>query len=322
MRRIIRPIFLWFALPLAAAGQNSAMSGPVSGFVYDAPSRGIRPVVGVAGTAYLGAAVASGLEGAFIAPNGKHAVALREGRMVLLRGLESTAEESDLGAAHYWEIAAWSPDSSAFAVYSAVTRSVRLLRNLPGEPAWEAPIDVSTLGGVLSSLAVGQSGRFLVAGIRGEAAGGLYWMASGTQPVLLTTMVHPLGLGFDADGRHFYAADRATNSVVRLPDLASSSPSGITTASVAEPVGLGISRQGRFLYVAGQGGKSVSVFEAATLRQISETALPALASGVRPLRDNLVYLLSAPLASGEPYLVLEGHPGAAYFVPAAEEDHP
>src|SRR5512134_3362781 len=69
----------------AAFGQDGGLTGPVSGMVFDADSRSLRPVVGVPGAAYLGQPAVSGLDWASVAPNGRAALVLSNAQLRLLR---------------------------------------------------------------------------------------------------------------------------------------------------------------------------------------------------------------------------------------------
>ena len=58
------------ALCTCAAAADGRLNGPVSAVVYDEASRSARSVVGIPGSAYVGAALADGMDLAAFAPNG------------------------------------------------------------------------------------------------------------------------------------------------------------------------------------------------------------------------------------------------------------
>ena len=59
---------------LSAVGQMASLRGPVSGLIYDASSRSIRPVVGFPGSSYLGRPILRDLGKSFVAPDGESIV--------------------------------------------------------------------------------------------------------------------------------------------------------------------------------------------------------------------------------------------------------
>ena len=60
----------------AAAGQMASLKGPISGIVYDAPSRSVRPVMGFPGSSYLGKAIVNDVQMASISPDGESALVI------------------------------------------------------------------------------------------------------------------------------------------------------------------------------------------------------------------------------------------------------
>src|SRR5258706_8445680 len=64
-------------------------AGIVAGFVFDASSSSIRPILGVPGAAMLGSPVAQDINAAEIAPGGDRAVVSKGGRLHLISGFPS-----------------------------------------------------------------------------------------------------------------------------------------------------------------------------------------------------------------------------------------
>src|SRR5712692_1991606 len=123
-------VALLFAL--AALGQDTRLSGPVSGFVFHEPSQSIRPIVGVPGSAYLGTALAQGFDAASVSPLGKFALATLGGKLYLLRGLDGGQSEPAPieGSIDAVDRFAWSPDGASAVAYSGDSRRAQILRNL------------------------------------------------------------------------------------------------------------------------------------------------------------------------------------------------
>src|SRR5260370_40702316 len=71
----------------SAWAQSVTMQGPVSGFIFHNPTQTIRPIMGIPGAAYVGAAVFTGVDFAVVAPNGKPAIFRQDGLLSPLLGL-------------------------------------------------------------------------------------------------------------------------------------------------------------------------------------------------------------------------------------------
>ena len=78
--KISKTLLVAGACALVALGEDSRMSGPIPGFVFHSPTRSIRPIVGVPGSAYLGAMVAQDFDAASVSPLGKSGLATRGSR--------------------------------------------------------------------------------------------------------------------------------------------------------------------------------------------------------------------------------------------------
>jgi len=93
MRILVAPL-------LAAAalwGQGGGVGGVRMGVVFDRPTKAVRIVEGVAGSAHLGGAVLEGVETAWVASSGKAAVVRGAGGWAVVKGLAGeTVEEQGL----------------------------------------------------------------------------------------------------------------------------------------------------------------------------------------------------------------------------------
>lgn len=72
-------------------GQDSNLTGPVSGLLVDEQSRSIRPIVGMPGSAYAGDASVTAFDFASAAPDGRNALITRAGSLYLIRRLDGAA---------------------------------------------------------------------------------------------------------------------------------------------------------------------------------------------------------------------------------------
>ena len=158
MRRYVisKAVLIAGACALVALGEDSRMGGPVSGFVFHSPTRSIRPIVGVPGSAYLGAMVAQDLDAASVSPLGKSALATRGGQLYFVQGLDTGQPLATPieGAISTVDRFAWNQNGLSAAVYSADSRQAQILRspNASQAPGVESAVDLSAIEGAVSAL--------------------------------------------------------------------------------------------------------------------------------------------------------------------------
>jgi hypothetical protein len=303
------------AAPVLSAAGETRLTGPVSGFVFDAPSRAIRPILGIPGAAYLGAALVSDVDLAAVSADGKAALAVRGGKLFEARGLDSGSPvlaeiEGAIGDATRL---AWSRNSGAAAVYSAGSRRLQLFarngRLRPGEP-----IGIS---GDVAALAVEDSGERALVAMESENGDGVYVAepGAGTRLVAPVERIGGLALG---DGRAF-AGDRGRNQILEIRGYATAGEVLLFASDatgIGDPIALAVSADQRRLFAAGGSGKDVAVFDLESRERTALLTMDFEAAGMEPLSPTL-FLLKPANAEGEPIQVLEAglHP-AVYFVPA------
>jgi hypothetical protein len=181
-RAFVFPVLALVAIQPAAA-QQASLSGPLSGFLFDSPTSSIRPVVGIAGSAYLGTPVLGGVDFASVGPNGASALVIQGGQLSAVSGLNNPAPRITPLDAPFSSsmIIGWAQDGSRVVFASdsggAVIQSIRWTG---GVPSLDPAIDLSSIGGTISTLAVDAALQSILIGIRDQAAGGVYlWDRSG-----------------------------------------------------------------------------------------------------------------------------------------------
>jgi DNA-binding beta-propeller fold protein YncE len=291
-----------FALALAAAAlpaqESARFSGPTSGFLFDAPSRAIRVVMGTPGAAYLGQAVVGDLDNGSVSPDGRFAVAIADGAASLIRVAGSSV--ASLGSGCDGAVAAWSADSSAVAV--GCPDGLRLFRASGGRAA------LAGFNGA-KALAVDAAGGAVFA----ANAEGIFRIDADSAR-LLAPAADVISLALS--GATLYAVDRAGKQVVALDNLSGSAALRIA-ASSANPVAVGVSPDGTRLYVAEGESKTLAVFNPATGELISRLELDFAPTRVDTLGTGL-FLLSPRQEAGDTLRVLDARQLAVYFIPAPE----
>lgn len=310
-------------LPAWLSAQGLALQGPSSGFVFDAPSRSIRPIVGLQGAAYLGAPAVSDVDFAAIAPDGRSALAVRAGGVNLIRHLDSASPTSEaldplIGAP---DRIVWAANSSAAVLYSAATSRLQWLRVSDSAAAPEAPIDLSFLPGTLTLLAPDPSASRVLVGIRNQAAGGLYWLSPAGLPRLVTPLGEPAALAFANNGNDIYVVDRANRQILVCHNVFTTPDVLLLlqeSDGISDPIGIARSATGNYLFVADSTRKSLLVYDVSSGTVSGGLDLDSPPSFVQPLSATS-FLLNSRNKIGDPLWLLETRlTPAVYFVPASE----
>jgi hypothetical protein len=313
---ISKTLLLAGACTLVTLGQDSRMSGPIPGFVFHSPTRSIRPIVGVPGSAYLGAMVAPDFDAASVSPLGKSALATRGGGLYFLQGLDTGQPLATPieGAISGVDRFAWSLDGLSAAVYSADSRQAQILRSPDAAqpPGVESTLDLSTTAGLVSALVF--DGKRLLIG-----AGGVY-AADNSGLKLLLPAADPGALALGAGNRDLFVADRTSNQIWMIGDYAGDATPMLFSAGLSSPVGLRLAGNGRYLLVANSGNRSVDALEILTRSSMKHIDLDFSPSRMDTVGSGALALLNAG-ANGEPlYLIDSGDDLAVYFVPARSEE--
>lgn len=231
----MRPAFL-FALGLVSAGylaaQQGSLTGPVEAYIFDAPTRSLRAVIGLPGAASFGPALRDSLDFASVAPSQSYGIGFQRGRCLLISGLGSSLATRTLsGVESQPEGIAWSGDGSHAVLYSRAGNWLQTLSGLPGAPAVGARVDGSTLGGALASVAADAQGKHIAAGIAagvGGDTGAVYQSSDGQTFTKLKPDTQPIALSFSSDDLTLYVLDGSVPEVIAV-NLSSSGISDHST---------------------------------------------------------------------------------------------
>jgi hypothetical protein len=298
-------------LALLAAGalaEDTRLAGPVSGIVFDSQDRSLRWIVGVPGAAYLGSAVASGLDIAAVAPNGKYGLGVKDGALFLLRldvaDLQWETLEAEAGTV---EQIHWSADSSAAVVSGD---SLRIWRNLGGAAERLA---LSTVDG----------SKWVAFGIESGAQGvlaatqGAVYHLTASEARLVAAVETPSGLAVATDVA--YVTDRAGKQVLALrnwKESAEISLIGTEALGIDDPVAVGLAGDLRSLFIAGGTSRSIVQFDPQTGLIMNRWSVEFEPSCLDRLPSGL-FSLTRRAAQSEPLQVLTtGSQPSIFFVPA------
>jgi hypothetical protein len=166
----------------ALSAAETTIQGVGLGYYFDPSGGTIRAINGTPGAAYLSAPLVSGLSDGWPAPNGRSALVIRNGALVLIpdcgnagtatvlseaaavRGAErrpSTAfAGSNTGASYTGrDLVSWSSDSTSAALYSPDRKALLVFGGLPANPAAPTAIDISAIGGAIVSVRVSNNAQ-------------------------------------------------------------------------------------------------------------------------------------------------------------------
>lgn len=307
---------------LLAAGLSAQFRGPTGGVVYHQPSRSIRPVLGIPGSAHLGSAIVENVDFAAISPDGRWALAVRGESQTAVSGLDrmEPLERAIEGLIPGIDMAAWNEAGTELAVYSSATKAAQRVEISGTSLTAHQPVDLSALGGKISALAMGHPRRSIVFLVEGSDAPGLYRINDGGGPVLLAGFTRANGIAVSPDRDLIAVIDRDTREIRLFTD-------GVPSGSIPLQVEgedwsyascLAFSENAAEIYVAaGQEPALYSYNLSGEL--VSRQPLEAPADSMTALPLIKSYLLNRGAASGEPLVVYQrGSRSGVYFIPAGE----
>ncbi|HMD50733.1 MAG TPA: hypothetical protein VKG79_16595, partial [Bryobacteraceae bacterium] len=164
-----------------AAGQTAGLSGPVEGFTFDPPTASLRAVIGFPGAASFGPAILGGVEWASVAPQRDYALAFQNGNFLVVSGLSSGTVSTLAvpGVTRVPESVSWSGDGTLAVLSSSSAEWLQTVSGLPSSPVAGAYIDVSSLGGSLTAVALDTTGSHIAIAVSGSQAG--IYLMTGSQ---------------------------------------------------------------------------------------------------------------------------------------------
>jgi hypothetical protein len=296
-----RMLLVFLGAWAAIYGAENPVTGPVTGFIFDAQANAIRPMLGIPGAAYIGAPVVTSVTAAAVAPDGSAALAVRGGALVWYTGLRSGAAAGAVvdGAIGGVDRFAWAPDAGAAAIYSSKGKQAQVVRNgVAG-----AAIDLSGLPGPVTALAF--DGQRIILG----AAGGIFQSA---QRIAAAGSPSAIALA----GADLYFADAQSQEIWQVEGYAGQAAAVLFAkdTGLRSPVGLQLSADGQRLLAAGS--REVAIYDVASRTALGRLPLDCEAAGLERFGDASVWLLNGG-GHGPLYVLSDrGAEGPAiYFVP-------
>jgi hypothetical protein len=297
------------------------------GYVLDRTSQAIRPVNGIPGSSLLGQPLDLPVQvvAAAFSPSSDFAIAVfaTDDRAAhLLRNLGGTlAVEPIEGAIIGADCVLFNVNASAAALIASDARQLQLLRGLPDSLTVTPALDLSSIPGAITALAIDRTGtNVLIA----TDQGALYLSSADTYPRLIANFGSPTALALLNGDQDVVVADAAVNQLMLLRHYAGT-PEAFVLATerdgVSGPAGLLISSDSRKLYIANGSSRTLDIWNFE--QQSIEASLPL---DVQPTQLTAFQRASTFLLNdtGEhPLLLLnlpaDDAPPAIYFVPASRD---
>jgi hypothetical protein len=300
-----------------AEAQQASMTGPLSGFVFDNPTSSIRPIIGIAGSAYLGPSIMGGIDFASVAPNGVSALVVQGGQLLAVSGLNSTAPQSvplDTPFSSSMVIG-WAPDGSRVVFASAVGGPlIQSVRWMSGVSSLDTPIDLSSIGGTISTLVLDAASPRILIGIRDDAVGGVYLNDADGSLTSLAATPDPSALALSSDGTTAVATDRHTGQVLRfaIGTVPAAEPLLQNPDVLTDPVGVVLSKDAKTIYIA---DRQKGVLACDLDSQMCASIASITPKGFMLLAQSSIFLVSDRQTPTDPIVVFDSGSAAIYFVP-------
>jgi hypothetical protein len=305
----MRSVSILGLLATACLIAQTSIDGPASSYLYDAPSKSIRRIIGVPGAMYMERVPLDGIDEAFVAPDGTTILCVRGSVM-------SIADFSPKGAGAEVQISgtdtllnktAWAADASAFVRYSSGGLLQRVVRTASG---WNVAStdDLSHFGDDLRVLAVGPSADLLLA----TSKGSLLVMRKGSD--IATSSEAFAAAAITKDGKAAFLVT-VNGGIKRLSAGAEALEFVSGGSEPVESAGLALAANDRELVLAVRANNVIRVYDALSAELKSELTLEFKPTTVQSV-SRTAYLIATPDKQGDPFwLYAEAPVRSAYFLP-------
>jgi hypothetical protein len=308
-------------LALLTAGMICAgpLGGPVPGYILDARSGTLRPILGIPGAMQLGTGLSLPFQitSADFDPGGNLAVVVSNeipSHLYVIQNL-SNPSITDLGAiADQSSVLALSSTGQA-AVISAPGQ-LQFLTGIKTSPVLSSAVLAQALLGPISAGVLDDAGQCALVGTSADTVGAVETLCSdGTsQRIVSQVGMHVSAIALANQGQDAILADSAGQQILRVANYAQSTAVSTLAASrdgINTPVGLQVA--GQRAIVADSAASSIFVVDLSGQTQIQAISLGAAPARLKFLADRSVAMLSDP--TGAPFTIFDLQAMQSFFIP-------
>jgi len=315
---------------MAAGLADTTLRGPVLGYVLDARSHSIRAVNGIPGAATLAAPVPLpfAVERAAFSSASDFALVIgsEDRTLYLIRNLDTTAPAAWAisGALPGIDRVVLSAANTSAALYSSRDRRLQVIRGLPAHAEAGPALDLASLGGELTALAIDRDGLSVLAAFAGGEVYRVPISGHGgpVEPRPVTRLSSPSALVLFNGDRDAAIADAASHQVFLVRDFAGTAETLSLAGErdgISKPVAVEASADGRRIFVANGGSASLAVIDLVTHGVEIQGTLDGAPTRIDRLQGRSTFVLNDPGNDALLLLDLSDIVGI-YFVPAGREN--
>jgi hypothetical protein len=315
-------ILLGIALLIGSlSAQQTFLSGPVQGYIFDLPTQSFRAVIGLPGSASFGPASVTGFDTGWVAPHKNYAIGFQQGNCLLVTALDSAQATTApiAGVSGLPDAITWSGDGTVAVLYSGRGSWLQVITGIPNTPQVDAPVDLSQIGGSISAVAADPQGQNIALAIQG-ANGGVFLTSDGQNFVPALSMANPAALTFSGEGASLYILD---GNALQLTVLAvvdhSSQTFPLNGLQNPSAIAWGRDAQGHsMVYVAGATDQMLQIYDPVTQQDLMDLPLDFQPSCMGAFGPNSFVITSRSQPTDPLWLFASAPQPAVYFVPAAQ----
>jgi hypothetical protein len=309
------------AIPCLA--QQFGMSGPISGFVFDEPTRSLRPIAGLPGAARLGEVLLQDIDWATVSPDGRVTLFRKDGEVRLLHlngdGLDPHGV-SVSGVIDSPSLSTWSRNSSAVGLYSSSANELQWIRFTGQGVISDPPLPLAGVDGKVIGLCGDRDSGFFFAAVAGK---GVYQVSESNGTTMLLELPGVSAMALQTNGQTLWVADRAGARVIEIGNPGGDpEPRELIQDSekLTDISAIAASADASVLYLADRATRRLHILERSLLNLSDGIELDVPATSFAILSRPSLLLLGQRNAIGDPLYVLElGANPAIYFVPAGAD---
>jgi hypothetical protein len=319
--------------PVSAAEQSESspdgvIQGPVLGYFFD-PSRGsLHPIRGIPGSSYVADPMPLGFSVKIAAVSPLHnymlAVDNVSGEVKVVDVTVVPPAAIPIPGAGRADRIVLSPRGDAAALYDRAQRTIQFVSGLPANPSVEGSVDLSSLDGVITAIAISDDGEVGLVATSGRNSGSVYVLKTGQDPRPIVSVGRVLALAFVERSHDAVIADYDKNEVLLVQQVDGSAqpvPLASGNDGIVHPNAIIATADGRRALVASSDSRRVAFvpLSGGPTEFVSCRCEPTT---LARLNGNSMFQLTT--ASGQPLFVLDASRAEAriLFVPPHQPAEP